>query len=65
VSPEGPDRGIDIVAFTDELCLHPPIIRVQVKSGDSNVGSPDVHERSGAVGDKGASLFVTLASLPK
>jgi restriction system protein len=31
VSPEGPDKGIDIVAFRDELGLHPPIIRVQIK----------------------------------
>jgi restriction endonuclease Mrr len=61
VSPEGPDKGIDIVVFRDELGLHPPIIKVQVKSGEGNVGRPDVQALSGAVGDKGAGLFVTLA----
>ena len=65
VSPEGPDKGIDIVAFRDELGLHPPIIRVQVKSGEGNVGSPEVQALSGAVGDKGAGLFVTLALFSK
>ena len=39
VSPEGPDKGIDIVVFRDELGLHPPIIKVQVKSGEGNVGA--------------------------
>jgi len=65
VSPEGPDKGIDIVAFRDELGLHPPIIMVQVKSGEGNVGSPEVQALSGAVGDKGAGLFVTLALFSK
>jgi len=32
-----------------------------VKSGEGNVGRPDVQALSGAVGDKGAGLFVTLA----
>jgi len=65
VSPEGPDKGIDIVAFRDELGLHPPIIKVQVKSGEGNVGSPEVAALAGAIGDKGAGLFVTLASFSK
>lgn len=65
VSPDGSDKGIDIVAFRDELGLHPPIIRVQVKSGEGNVWSPEVQALSGAVGDKGAGLFVTLASFSK
>ena len=65
VSLEGPDKGIDIVAFRDELGLQPPIIKVQAKSGEGNVGSPEVQALSGAVCDKGAGLFVTLASFPK
>jgi len=34
VSPEGPDGGIDIIAHKDELGFEPPIIKVQVKSGE-------------------------------
>jgi len=65
VSPEGADKGTDLLAYRDELGLHPPVIRVQVKSGDGTVGSPDVQALSGAVGDKGAGLFVTLATFSK
>lgn len=65
VSPAGADKGTDILAFRDELGLHPPVIRVQVKSGDATVGSPEVQALSGAVGDKAAGLFVTLATFSK
>ena len=65
MSQEGPDKGIDIVAFRDELGLHPPIIRVQVRSGEGNVESPEVQALAGAIGDKGARLFVALASFSK
>jgi len=65
VSPEGLDKGIDILAFRDELGLHPPINRVRVKSGEGNVGSPEVQALAGAIGDKGAGLFVAPASFSK
>ena len=42
VAPEGPDGGIDIIAHKDELGFEPPIIKVQVKSGEGSVGSPVV-----------------------
>lgn len=65
VSPEGTDKGVDIVAHRDELGLQPPIIKVQVKSGEGTVGAPEVQALAGAVGDKGAGLFVTLATFSK
>jgi restriction system protein len=40
VSPEGPDRGVDIVAHKDELGFEPPIIKTQVKSTEGSVGEP-------------------------
>ena len=45
VSPEGPDRGIDIIAHRDELGFEPPIIKVQVKSGEGSIGDPVVSAR--------------------
>lgn len=60
-SPVGPDGGIDIIAHKDELGLEPPIIKVQVKSSDSNIGDKDVSALSGKVSDKEYGLFVTLA----
>lgn len=60
LSPEGADGGIDIIAHKDELGFEPPIIKVQVKSGDGNVGDPIVTALYGKVGDKEYGLFVTL-----
>lgn len=60
VSPEGPDGGIDVVAHKDELGLEPPIIKVQVKSSEDNVGSPVVQALYGNVETGEYGLLVTL-----
>lgn len=60
VSPPGPDRGIDIIAHKDELGFEPPIIKIQVKSSDSNVGRPEVSQLFGSIGEKEYGLFVAL-----
>jgi restriction system protein len=60
VSPAGPDQGIDIVAHKDELGFEPPIIKVQVKSGEGNVGSPEVSALYGNVAPDEFGLLVTL-----
>ena len=60
VSPEGPDGGIDIVAHRDELGFEPPIIKVQVKSGEGNIGSPVVSALYGNVAPEEYGLLVTL-----
>ena len=61
VSPEGPDGGIDIVAHRDELGFEPPIIKVQVKSGDrGSVGDPVVSALYGKVGKEEFGMVVTL-----
>jgi len=65
VSPEGPDRGVDIVAHRDELGFEPPIIKVQVKSTDGNVGEPDVSALYGKVEQKEFGMLVTLGGFTK
>lgn len=60
VSPPGPDRGIDIVAHKDVLGFEPPIIKVQVKSSDYNIGRPEVSQLFGSIGEKEFGLFVAL-----
>ena len=67
VSPEGPDGGIDIIAHKDELGFEPPIIKVQVKSGDGSVGEPETSALYGKVGagEGEFGLLVTLATLTK
>jgi restriction system protein len=62
LSPEGPDGGIDIIAHKDELGLEPPIIKVQVKSGEGSVGEPVVSALYGKVSDGEYGLLVTLGS---
>lgn len=62
VSPEGPDGGVDIIAHKDELGFEPPIIKVQVKSSEGNVGSPDVQALYGTVESREHGLLVTLGS---
>ena len=60
VSPEGPDAGVDIIAHRDELGFEPPIIKVQVKSSDGNIGDPIVSQLYGKVGEREHGLVVTL-----
>jgi restriction system protein len=65
VSPEGADGGIDILAHKDELGFEPPIIKVQVKSGEDSFGDPVVSALYGKVGQGEFGLFVTLGTFTK
>ncbi len=60
VSPEGPDGGIDVIAHRDELGFEPPIIKVQVKSSEGNIGQPVVAALYGNVAHNEHGLLVTL-----
>ncbi|MHB9075664.1 MAG: restriction endonuclease [Desulfobaccales bacterium] len=62
VSPEGPDRGVDILAHKDELGFEPPIIKVQVKSGEGSVGDPVASALYGKVAVGEFGLLVTLGT---
>ena len=64
VSPEGPDGGIDVIAHKDELGFEPPIVKVQVKSGEGNIGAPQVQALFGNVeaGSGEFGLFITLGT---
>lgn len=63
VSPEGVDGGVDIIAHKDELGFEPPIIKVQVKSGEAtSIGDPVVAALYGKVNANEYGLFVTLGT---
>lgn len=49
LSPEGPDRGIDILAAPGPLGFGSPKLCVQVKSGDSPVDTPTLNQLIGAM----------------
>jgi restriction system protein len=58
----GPDEGVDITAYRDELRLQPPIIKVQVKSTEGSVGRPEVQALVGCLVAGEYGLMVTLGS---
>ncbi len=65
VSPPGPDGGIDIIAHRDELGFEPPLIKVQVKSSEANIGDPTVSSLYGKVEPNEFGLLVTLGGFTK
>ena len=63
VSPAGTDGGTDIIAHKVELGFEPPIMKVQVKSGENTpTGDPAVKALYGNVAPQEFGLFVTLGS---
>jgi len=62
VSLEGPDGGIDIIAHKDELGFEPPIIKVQVKSGEGTIGDPVVSALYGKVATNEFGFLVGLGT---
>ena len=59
LSPHGGDRGIDIIAYKDEL---PPRIVVQVKSLDGDIKETTIQSLKGAMREGDYGLFVTLSN---
>jgi restriction system protein len=62
VTPVGTDAGVDIIAHKDDLGFEPPIIKVQVKSTEGNVGDPIVSALYGKVDNEEFGLLVTLGT---
>ena len=61
LSPEGPDKGIDILAAKGSLGFESPTICVQVKSGDAPSDRPELTQLIGAIQNSNAEkgLFVS------
>ena len=62
-SPEGPDKGVDLLAASGALGFEGPRICVQVKSGDTPVDRPTLDQLVGAMQNFGAErgLLVSWA----
>jgi restriction system protein len=56
------EPSVDLIAHKDELGLEPPIIRVQVKSGDGKTADRDVSALYGKVGPGEYGLLIALGS---
>lgn len=62
VTPASGDHGVDIIAHPDPLGLQPPFIKVQVKSGSSAVGEPQVNQLKGALNQGEQGILVSLGT---
>lgn len=56
------EPSVDVIAHKDHLGIEPPIIKVQVKSGDGAVGDRDVSALYGKLSDGEYGLFITLGT---
>jgi restriction system protein len=65
VSEPGSDRGIDIIAYKDDLGVEPPVIIVQVKSSDKESNEAEVSQLYGKVTEKDFGLFISLSGFNK
>jgi restriction system protein len=53
------DDGIDVIAHRDELGIEPPILKIQVKTNEANVGAESVKAFYAMVHDRDVGVFVT------
>ena len=53
------DDGIDIIAHRDELGIEPPIIKIQVKAHEANIGADCVKAFYAMVHDREVGVFIT------
>lgn len=66
IAPPGPDRGIDIVAFTDPIGVEGPRIKVQVKRHrDQKMNVSDIRAFIAVLGDKDAGIYVSSSGFTK
>ena len=65
VSPEGPDQGVDIVAYPDPLGFETPRVKVQVKHRRDRSGGPDVRNFLATLRGDDRGLFVSTGGFTK
>jgi restriction system protein len=53
------DDGIDVIAHRDELGIEPPILKVQVKAHEANIGADCVKAFYAMVHDRDVGVFIT------
>jgi restriction system protein len=53
------DDGIDVVAHRDELGIEPPILKIQVKAHEANIGADLVKSFYAMIHDRDVGVFIT------
>lgn len=59
LSQDSADAGIDLIARQDELGLDRSPLKIQVRSGETNIGDPVVTAFLGKIGDKESGMLVS------
>ena len=59
ISPPGPDRGLDVLAYTDPLGATGPRIKVQVKRRQDRMNVDGVRAFMAILGDQDVGIFVS------
>lgn len=54
------DLGVDVIAHTDPLGVHPPLLKVQAKSGTGRTGAKEVKELRGLLNQGEKGVIVAL-----
>ncbi|HEY8580684.1 MAG TPA: restriction endonuclease [Beijerinckiaceae bacterium] len=54
------DDGVDVIAHRDELGIEPPILNIQVKAQDGNIGADAVKAFYAMVHDRDVGIFITI-----
>jgi restriction system protein len=65
ISPPGPDRGVDILAYTDPLGATGPRIKVQVKRQSDRVSVDGLRSFVALLGDQDVGIFVSTSGFTK
>ena len=56
------DEGVDVIAHRDELGIEPPILKIQVKSGDSNISAETVKAFYAMVQERDVGIFISTGN---
>lgn len=54
------DLGVDVIAHPDPLGVHPPLLKIQCKSGTGSVGAPAVKQLRGLLNGPEKGVMVSL-----
>jgi restriction system protein len=53
------DDGIDVIAHRDELGIEPPILKIQVKTHEGNIGADFVKSCYAMIHDRNVGIYIT------
>jgi restriction system protein len=65
IAPQGPDKGIDIIAYSDPLGIKGPRIKVQVKRRADRISVEGIRSFVAVLSDEDVGIFVTTGGFTK